>query len=71
MFNPMELAMIDSAGYNGIREEHIEKVAVSLLSTGLTEIDRETFDRHCYKCGINPNNFTQSDLDALQARLNE
>ena len=25
MFNPMELAMIDSAGYNGIREEHIEK----------------------------------------------
>lgn len=71
MFNPMELAMIDSAGYNGIREEHIEKVAVSLLSAGLTEIDRETFDRHCYKCGINPNNFTQSDLDALQARLNE
>lgn len=71
MFNPMELAMIDSAGYNGIREEHIEKVAVSLLSTGLTEIDRETFDRHCYRCGINPNNFTQSDLDALQARLNE
>lgn len=30
--------MIDEAGYNGIRDEHIEKVADSLLSTGLTEL---------------------------------
>lgn len=71
MFNPMELAMIDAAGYNGIREEHIAEVAKSLLSTGLTEIDRETFERHCYKCGIDPNNFTQSDLDDLLEKLNE
>ena len=63
--------MIDEAGYTGIRDEHIEKVANSLLATGLTEIDRSTFDYQCRKCGIDPDNFTQSDLVALQERLNE
>lgn len=71
MFEPWQLAMIDDAGYNGIRDEHIEKVAHSLLSTGLTEIDCDTFNYHCHKCGIDPNNFTQSDLDTLESRLNE
>ena len=46
MFEPWQLAMIDEAGYNGIRDEHIEKVAESLLASGLTEIDRSTFERH-------------------------
>ena len=71
MFEPWQLAAIDDAGYNGIREEHIKKVANSLLTTGLTEIDRATFDYHCRKCGIDPDNFTQEDLDALEAILNE
>lgn len=70
-YKPWQLAAIDEAGYNGIRNEHIDKVARSLLSTGFTEIDRATFDYHCHKCGIDPNNFTQSDLDKLQDRLNE
>lgn len=43
--------MIDEAGYNGIRDEHIEKIVASLLSTGLTEIDRYAFESHCLKCG--------------------
>lgn len=71
MFEPWQLAMIDDAGYNGIRDEHIDRVAESLLATGLTEIDRATFDYHCHKCGINPNNFTQAGLDLLQERLND
>ena len=70
MFEPWQLAMIDRAGYNGIREEHIEAVAHSLRSTGLTEIDRATFESHCRRCGVNPNNFTQADLDRLVDFLN-
>lgn len=65
MFEPWQLGMIDEAGYNGIRDEHIEKVAASLLSTGLTEIDGYTFESHCLKCGITPKNLTQYDLDRL------
>lgn len=71
MFEPWQLAMIDDAGYNGIRDEHIDRVAESLLATGLTEIDRSTFDYHCRKCGIDPNNFMQADLDRLQEKLNK
>ena len=71
MFEPWQLGMIDEAGYNGIRDEHIEKVAASLLSTGLTEIDRYAFESHYLKCGINPKNFAQYDLDRLQEALNK
>ena len=71
MFEPWQLAAMDDAGYNGIRDEHIDRVASSLLATGLTEIDRSTFDYHCHKCEIDPNNFTQADLDRLQEKLNE
>ncbi len=71
MFEPWQLAMIDEAGYNGIREEHINKVAQSLLSTGMTRIDRTTFEYHCRKCGIDPDNFSQEDLRQLERKMDE
>ena len=63
--------MIDDAGYNGIRCEHIDRVAESLLATSFTEVDHYTFDYHCHKCRIDPNNFAQSDFDHLQEILND
>lgn len=71
MFKPWQLAAIDDAGYNGVRSEHIERVAKSLQSEKVTYIDRDTFDNHCRKCGIDPDNFTQEDLDRLQIILND
>lgn len=71
MFEPWQLAMIDAAGYNGIDEEQNRKVAKSLLSTGLTDIDQSVFEKHCYKCGVNPNNYTEKELKELQRLLNE
>lgn len=71
MFKPWHLAIIDDAGYNGICDKHIDRVAESLLATGLNEIDRATFNYHCHKCGIDPSNFTQEDLDRLQEKLNQ
>lgn len=66
MFEPLELAMIDEAGYNGIREEHIERITDSLLSSGLTQVNRKIFEYHCRKCGIDPANFAQADLNRIQ-----
>ena len=65
------LSAIDDAGYNGIRDEHIEKVADRLLATGQTEIDRATFNDACRSCGIRSDLFTQDDLERLQERLNK
>lgn len=71
MFEPWTLGMLDEAGYNGIRDEHIEKISESLRSERLTDINSTAFETHCYKCGISPNNFTQEDLDELQKRLSK
>lgn len=70
MFTPWQLGMIDEAGYNGIREEQIERVAAAISATGLTQIDRDTFERCCWQCGVDPGNFRQTDLDRLENRLN-
>lgn len=69
MFKPWELAAIDQAGYNGIRQNHIERLANSLRSTNCSEIDRTIFEYQCYINGIDPNNFTQADLDNLRKML--
>lgn len=70
-YEPWMLAAMDQAGYNGIREEHIEAVAQQILNAGITEVSRVIFDKACYHCGIDPDNFTQVDLDKLMEYLNE
>lgn len=64
------LAAVDQAGYNGIRDEHIEAVAEELMRTGLTEIDRETFRAACRRCGVELDCFTREGLDELERALN-
>lgn len=71
MFEPWMLGAIDQAGYNGIRDEHRNAVAREILDSGLSEVSRSDFDRACYCCGIDSNNFTQRDLELLQELLND
>ena len=69
-FEPWMLAAIDHAGYNGIRDAHIADVAQQILRAGTTENSRQDFDVACRHCGLDPENFTQTDLDRLQDYLN-
>lgn len=71
MFEAWQLGMIDEAGYNGIRKEHIDEIVKVILSSGITEIDSDTFEDCCYKCGIDPDNFAQADLDKLEDILSD
>ena len=64
------MAAMDEAGVFGIQDKHIDSVAEEILRLGITEVSRQDFDRACWNCHIDPNNFTQSDLDRLQERLN-
>jgi len=70
-FEAWQLGLIDEAGYNGVCSEHITRVAEELRATGLSSIDRSTFENACYSCCIDPDNFTQSDLEELERALNE
>ena len=69
-FEAWQLGLIDAAGYNGIRGEHIEAVARDLENLPQDVIETGDFCSACYRAGIDPDNFTGSDLDALQERLN-
>ena len=70
MFQGWQLAAIDDAGYNGIRDEHIEKVARVIEDSGMSHVGNEEFAWACRKCGIDPDTFTQADVDRLGDRLN-
>lgn len=69
-YEPWMLAALDKAGYNGITDNHIDAVANEILKTGITQVSRQDFEAACHRCGVNPDNFSQDDLDALEDRLN-
>ena len=69
-FEAWQLALIDSAGYNGIRDEHIEAVARELEKLPQTEINTGDFRSACIRAGIDPDNFGSDSIERLQERLN-
>lgn len=69
MFEPWMLAAIDDAGYNGIRDEHLDRVADEIYKIGLTEIDRETFDCACRRAGVDSNLFDADSLERLKDKF--
>ena len=69
-YEPWMLAAMDRAGYNGITDAHIEAVAREIMEAGIAQVTRKVFDEVCHRCGIDPDNFTQDDLDRLEEQLN-
>lgn len=70
-YEPWMLAALDKAGFNGIRDVHLKLLADAIQRTGLKNIDQSTFESCCRKCGIEPQNFKQKDLDRLEQILNQ
>ncbi len=64
-FEPWILGALDEEGYNGIRDEHLSRVAKEIKASGATYVDTALFKRACYSAGVNPDNFTQADIDRL------
>ncbi len=69
-FEGWQLGLIDEVGYNGIRDEHIERVANEIRNMGVTYVDNDVFYRACRNCCIDADNFTQEDVDRLEEVLN-
>lgn len=70
-YEPWMLAVLDKAGFNGIKDKHLNLLVEAILATGLKSIDQRTFESCCRKCGIEPQNFKQKDLDRLEQILNQ
>ena len=71
MFEPWQLGLIDEAGYNGIRPEHIRRVGDELNKLPYDDLDEQDFISACHRVCVDPNNFTQDDIEALQDYLNQ
>ena len=69
-FEPWHLAAMDEAGYNGIRMEHLERVAREIEKLPQDVIDTDAFRTACRRAGVDPDNFNQGDMDDLQCYLN-
>ena len=68
-FEVWQLGLIDQAGYNSIREEHIAVVAQEILKLPGDTVGNAEYRSACFRAGVDPNNFKQSDLDRLQEVL--
>lgn len=69
MYEPWMLAAIDDVGYNGIRDEHLDRVADEIYKIGLSEIDRDTFDCACRRAGVNSDLFDEESIERLKNKL--
>lgn len=69
MFEPWMLAAIDDAGYNGIRDEHIDRVADEIYKTVLSEIGRADFECACRRSGVDSDLFDEESFEKLKDKL--
>ena len=70
-FEPWMLAAMEEEGYMDTSEGCINRVAKYLAKSPNDTINTAEFRRACYACDVDPDSFTQSDLEKLQRKLNK
>lgn len=68
---PWEMAALEEYGYTDTGTGCINRVARYLASGSSDTIDTEEFRSACYACNVDPDSFSQADLDQLQMKLNQ
>lgn len=63
------LAAMEDRGYMDTNDGLINRVAHQLAKSSHDTIDTVEFRRACIACNVNPDSFTQSDLDKLQKKI--
>ena len=71
MFKPWMLAAMEDEGYMDTSDGLINRVAKYLAKSPNDTIDTAEFRSACIACKVDPNSFTQRDLDKLQKKLNK
>ncbi len=70
MFEPWMLAAMEEEGYMDTSEGCVNRVAKQLAKSPNSTIDIDEFRSACHSCGVDPDSFTQSDIERLQKKLN-
>ena len=65
------MAAMEEHGYTTTSDGLINRVAYYLANSPNDTINTEEFRRACYACNVDPDSFTQSDLNKLQRKLNK
>ena len=71
MFKDWQLAAMEDYGLTDTGTGLINRVARRLAESPNDVIGTEEFRSACLSCGVDPDSFTQSDLDQLQRKLKE
>ncbi len=70
-FEGWQLAMMEDYGYMDTNTGLINRVARELAKSPNDSIETEEFRAACFRTGVDPDSFTEDDLDQLQRKLNE
>lgn len=65
------LAAIEDCGYTDTNDGLINRIANYLVKSPNDTIDTAEFRSACIACKVDPDSFTQSDLEQLQRKLNQ
>ena len=66
-----QLAALEDLGLMDTGTGLVNHVARKLAESPNDTIGTDEFRSTCLSCGVDPDSFTQSDLDQLQRKLNE
>ena len=67
---PWILAAMEDYGHTDTNKGLINRVANYLSASPNDDIDTAEFRSACITCGVDPDSFTQDDLEKLQRKLN-
>ena len=71
MFKPWMLAAMEDEGYTDTSDGLINRVAKYLAKSPNDTIETAEFRRACIACNVDPDSFTQRDLDKLRKKINK
>ncbi len=71
MLEGWQLGMLEDYGLTDTNTGLINRVARKLADSPNSTINTDEFRSACFATGVDPDSFTQSDLNQLQQKLNE
>lgn len=70
-FEPWMLAVMEDCGHMDTKTSQINRMAIWLKNNMIgTVVDQEIFDQACAACQVDPDDFTQNDLERIINKLN-